>query len=182
MPENRFLRRTDGWSKESIGHFCEDSARTQGERRAGRVCLPWTSAVQLHLMGGCLVCWHEVMGLCVETATLLMTAAGTERRGEERKEDQAAEAPAAWWQACLLRAQSQCQATWWPRYVDLCLPPLVSGTYCPTRTIDQESAGRDSDPHGHHLHKYYLQLSLLISQNLGCLSSKMRLLGQILPS
>ena len=34
-------------------------------------------------MGGCLVCWHEVMGLCVETATLLVTAAGTERRGEE---------------------------------------------------------------------------------------------------
>ena len=104
------------------------------------------------------------------------------QRGEERKEDQAAEAPAAWWQASLLRAQGQCQATWWPRYVDLCLPPLVSGTYCPMRTIDQESAGRDSDRHGHHLHKYYLQLSLLISQNLGCLSSKMRLLGQILPS
>lgn len=181
MPESSFLRRTDGWSKEPIERFCEGSPRTQGERRAGKESV--FHGLQPYNFASWEASWSVDTRL---QASVWRWPPSSWRqlaqRGEERKEDQAAEAAAAWWRASLLRAQGQSQETWWPRHVDLCLPPLVSGTYCPPRTIDQESAGRGSDAHGQHPHKYYLQLSLLISWNLGCLSSKMRLLGQILLS
>lgn len=180
MPESRSLRRIDGWSKQPIGHFCEDSPRTQGERRAGKESV--FHGPQPHTFASLEAAWSVDTRLRASVWRWPPSWQQLAQRGEERKEGQAAEAAAAWWQASLLRAQGQSQATWWPRHVDLCLPPLVGGTYCPPRTIDQESAGRGSDPHGQHLHKYYLQLSLLISRNFGCLSSKMRLLGQILPS
>lgn len=154
MPESRSLRRIDGWSKQPIGHFCEDSPRTQWEKSRERVFhgpQPWYLA-HWRLLGlltrGCGPRYGDGQPSWQQLA----------QRGEERKEGQAAEAAAAWWQASLLRAQGQSQATWWPRHGPL--PALlVGGTYCPPRIQDQESAGRGSDPHGQHLHKYYLQLA-----------------------